>query len=279
MSGVRGSDVCPGLCQVEGLEVVGDEDVALEVLGGLGGIGDRAGGQARVLGVVEDQVLDTQLLGEHAGVEGCAVVFLVGVEHHSVLVQAEGFAHQPVAASRVGLALHAVGLVAEADEALPVGQLGLEAELLEVGRRDVKECHFHIIDSDVLTVLHLAQDDLGAERVEYLARDHQPCHREQCLAHLVVAVDGERPLVFALKNQWGDLAQHPDGAHDVVGVAMGDEHVADALEGDPRLDDLPQDAVAAAAVHEHAAPWRVQVETGVVAVHAHGIARPQHGDA
>ena len=224
-------------------------------------------------------MLHAKFLGEHAGVEGGAVVFLVGIEHETVLVEAEGLAHQPVAVAGIGFALHAVGLIAQADEALPVGQLGLEAVLLEVGRGDVKEGDLHVVDGDQFPIMHLAQDDRVADRIEDFARYHQRSHRQQRSTHLVVAVDGERPLVLALVDEWRNFAYHPDGAHDVVGVAVGDEHVSDALEGDFGSDELPQDAVAATAVNQQPSLRGVQIEAGVVAVHAHGVARAQHRDA
>ena len=127
--------------------------------GGLGGEGGSTGVEMGVLGVIEHQVLDIQLLGQHTGIEGRAVVLLVGVEHETVLVQAEGLAHQPVAVAGVGLAMHAVGLVAQAHQALSVGQNGLETILLEIGRTDIKESDLHVIDIDLLAILHLAQDD------------------------------------------------------------------------------------------------------------------------
>ena len=65
----------------------------------------------------------------------------------------------------------------------------------------------------------------------------------------------------------------------MVGVAVGDKHVADVLKGDFRLDELLQNAVATTAVNEHTALGRVEVEAGVVAVDAHGITRAKHGDA
>ena len=112
-----------------------------------------------VLGVIENQVLDIQLLSEHAGVEGCAVVLLIRVEHEAVLVQAEGLAHQPVAVAGIGLAVHTVWFIAQAYQALLVRQNGLEAILLEIGRADVKKGDLHVVNLDVLPVTHLAQDN------------------------------------------------------------------------------------------------------------------------
>ena len=206
------------------------------------------------------------------------MIFLVGVEGGLVLVEAEGLTHQPVAAAGVGLALDAIGLVAQAHESLPVGQLGLEAVLLGLAGRDVKEGDPHVVDLDRLAVADLAQDDRLADGLENLLGDHELAHGVEGVAHGIVAVDGERAAVLALENHGRDLAHHPDGSQDVVGVAMGDKHVADALKGDLGRHELGEDAVAAAAVHQHAAPWRAQVEARVVAVDTHGVACSQHGD-
>ena len=232
-----------------------------------------------VLSVVEHQVLHSQFLSQHTGVKGRAVAFLVGVEHKAVLVQAEGLAHQPVAAAGIGLALHAVRLVTQADKALAVRKFSLKSILLDFGRCDVKECHLHVINVDGLTVVHLLQDDRLPDRIKDLARNHQFAHGVQGVAHHVVAVDREGPLMLTLEDHRRNLAHQPDGAQDVVGVAVRNEHVADALKGDVRLDELLQDAVAAPAVHQHAPLGAVQIEAGVVAVDAHGVAGAQHGDA
>ena len=73
------------------------------------------------------------------------------------------------------------------------------------------------------------------------------------MPHLVVAVDGERSLVLPLKNQGGNLADHPDGTHDMVGVTMGNKHVANLLKRDSSLHELNQDTIAATTIDQHPA--------------------------
>ena len=231
-----------------------------------------------VLGVVEDEVLDTEFLGKHACIQGGAVVFLVGVENEAVLVEAEGFAHQPVTSAGVWFTLNAVGLVAQADESLTIRQLRTETVLLEVGRADIKECHLHIIDVHFFAVEYLTQEDGLPERIKDFGRNHEVSHRLEGMAHFIVAIDGENALVLALEDHGRNLADHPDGTHDVVGVAMGDKHVIDVLEGDVGCNELAQDTIAAPAVNEHPPFGSMQVETGVETVDAHGIARSEHGD-
>ncbi len=267
------------LLEVEGFQVVGDEDGTLVVLGGLGGVGGSAGVEVGVLGVVEDEVLYAKFLGQHACIEGRTVAFLVGVKDEAVLIEAEGLAHQPITVAGIGFALHGVRFVTEAHEALPVRQLGLEAILFDLGRCDVKEGDLHVIDVHRFAVAHLAQNDGLADGIEDFTRNHEFAHRVERVAHHVVAVDGEGSLVLALENHGRNLAHHPDGSQDVVGVGVGNKHVTDALKGYPRRNELAQDAVAATAVYKHSATGRMQVEAGVIAVDAHGITRAEHGDA
>ena len=241
-------------------------------MGGFGGVGGGAGIEVGVLGVVEDEVFHAEFLGQHTGVEGGTVALLVGVEDEAVLVETEGFAHQPVAVACIGFTLHTVGLIAQAHEALSVRQFGLKAVLFDLGRSDVKEGHLHVVNVNRFTVVHLAQNDGLADGIKDFARNHQFAHRVECIFHHIVAVDAERPLVLALKDHGRDLTHHPDSAQDVVGVTVGNEHVADALKGDFGFDELLQNAVASTTVNEHTALGRMQVEAGVIAVDAHGVA-------
>lgn len=79
-------------CEGNGFEVVGAVGVAVEVDFGLGGVGCFACGEAGVFGVVEHQVFHAEHFGLLAGIEGGAVVLVVGAELLTVFVEAESLA-------------------------------------------------------------------------------------------------------------------------------------------------------------------------------------------
>ena len=101
----------------------------MEVDFGFGGVGGFACGEAGVFGVVEHQVFHAEHFGLLAGIEGGAVVLVVGAELLTVFVEAESLAEQPVAASHIFLVAWIVGLVAKAHHTLSVGHEHFKSEL------------------------------------------------------------------------------------------------------------------------------------------------------
>lgn len=185
-------------CECYRLKVVGHMDCAGEVLCCFGAVGDAPCGEVPVFGVVEQQMFHSQLLCQAAGIQCRAVVFLVGVEKLSVAIQAECFAHEPVAAAHIALARGLEWLIAQAHKALSVGQDGAEAILLCLGRGDVEKREWHRGNVDVLAVVHLLQNDSVANGACNLVGHHEPAHGVDGLNNQVVAVDGERAVEFSL---------------------------------------------------------------------------------
>lgn len=262
--------------QLNGLDVIGHVDGACEVLCGLGSVAQPACSEVGVFGVVEHQMFHAQLLSQTSRIEGGRVMLLVGIKLLAILVEAECFAQQPVGSACPGLALLTVRLIAQAGQSLSVGQQSTEAELLGLGRPDVKGCDRHVVDLKLLAMLDLAQNDGLVECAVDFARHHQATHGAQGMCHLVVAIDVERAVEFALVHHGRDLAYHPYNSHDVVGVAMCDKEVMHLLDGNASPVKLTKDAVATTGIDHHPAAGCLQPEAGVIASCAHGIARAQH---
>ena len=98
------------------------------------------------------------------------------------------------------------------------------------------------------------------------------------MAHLVVAIDVECALVAPVMHHGRNFANHPNGPHDVVGVAVGDKQVLNVLKGNACTMQLLENAIPSTGINHERATSCVQVETGVVATSAHGIASAEHGD-
>ena len=186
--------------EVDGFEVVGDDDAAGEVAGGLGGVSLVPCGQMGVLGVVEQQVFHAQLLSRLPGIEGSGVIFLIGVELRAVAVEAERLAQQPVGLAGILLGHRVVGLVAQAGYALAVGQDGTEAELLGLDGANVEKSDLHVVDGESFAVGNLAQDNGVVERAANFPRHGEAADGAHGIGHFSVAVDGERCCVAALVN-------------------------------------------------------------------------------
>ena len=92
-----------------------------------------------------------------------------------------------------------------------------------------------------------------------------------------MTINRERTFVFPLIHEIRDLANHPDDAEHMVGMAVRDEHVVAAAIVKTRKLELAQDGVAAARVREQEAAVLVLDEkTGVVAMGDHRTARAEH---
>ena len=70
-----------------------------------------------------------------------------------------------------------------------------------------------------------------------------------------MTVDVELAPVDVLVHQGGDTAQHPDNAHDMIRMAVGDKHVMKMIEVRLRPLHLPQDAVTAPGIGEKIFPF------------------------
>lgn len=92
-----------------------------------------AGGEAAVLGMVENEVLNAEGLRGPAGVLHRGMVLFVGAEDVGFAGEAEGLVQQPCAALGVGLEGGVIGFVAAADEAAPVFKAGCKAKLFYLG--------------------------------------------------------------------------------------------------------------------------------------------------
>ena len=185
------------------------------------------------------------------------MVLFIGIELHTVLIEAECLAQQPIAAARPRLGDFAIRLVTQAGKTLTIGQQGTEPKLFGLGRSYVKASNLHVVDLELLAVLDLTQDDGVIEGTVNLAGHHQGTHGAQGIGTFVMAIDGERALELSLMNQGRNLANHPNDAHDVVGVAVSEKEMMYALKGDASTMQLTKDAIAAAGIHHHPPSWRL----------------------
>lgn len=164
----------PGLVDVYSFEVVRYKDVALEALRRLAGIFGSACGQRLVFGVVQQQVLHTQLGCHGSGVPGSAVKLLVGLEHFAVLIQAERLAHEPVGTARNRVVGPVARLVAHAHQRGSSRHYGMEAKLLFLVRKHVEALHADVSGLKFVAAQLLAQHDAAAEqRVIVLVQRHE----------------------------------------------------------------------------------------------------------
>ena len=258
--------------QEDGVEVVGDHNVAAKCLFGLGGEVLPTGGKVGVLAVIEQQILHIQLCGYPCRVEHGAVVLLVGPELLVLRIEAESLAQQPVATAHIALGSFVVGFIAQTGHPHAVGERSGKTELFLLGRTDVEEIDLHVVDLNMLAIGHLTHHDAVAYGTAYFLVEHQVAHGEQGMARLIVTIDGERRLILTLVDEGRNFANHPDDTHDVVGVGVGNKQVMNILKGNACPMELPEDAVAATCIDHEQRLWRVQAETGVVAAHTHGVA-------
>ena len=256
----------------DGVEVVGDHDVAAKGLFGLGGEVLPTGGKVGVLTVVEQEVLHLELCSDLCRIEHGAVVLLIGPELLALGIEAEGLAQQPVATTHKPFGALVVGFIAQTDYPHSVWKCSGKAKLFFLGGTNVEEIHLHVVDLEMLAIGHLAHHDAVAYGTTDFLVEHEVAHGEQGMTRLVVAINSERRLIFALVDEGRNLANHPHHTHDVVGVGVGDKQVMNVLKRNACPVQLPENAVAAARINHEQRLWRMQAETGVVAAHTHGVA-------
>lgn len=265
-------------CEGEGFEVVGAVGGAVEVDFGFGGVGCFAVGEIGVFCVVEHQVFHAEHIGLLAGIEGGAVVLVVGAELLTVFVEAESLAEQPVAAAHIFLVAWIVGLVAQAHHTLSVGHEHFKSELRSLFRTQVEASHLHVVDHDFLAVGDFLQNDAVAYGTLNFSGNEQLANGDEGMAHLAIAVNHQLTGVLALMDERRNFAYEPHHAKDMVGVDMGHKYVANFLVWDMSLVKLTENAVAAASVHKHSPRLRAEIEAGVVAACAHCIASAEKSD-
>lgn len=217
-------------------------------------------------------------MGQQGGITGGGVVFFVWFEDVTVSIFAESLAHQPVRSLYQFTVMLVVRLVAQADEALPVGEPCGEPELLFLGAEDVEALEMDVSHIEYVAVAEFVEEDGGAYlRGQFLGKEVGH-HALEDAQHLLVAIDVDYPVAFPFRLLLQKEADDPQHTYDMVGVGMGDKDVMDEGNGDVRIFQLPQDAVAAAGVDEEGCLIVVKEKARVVATCHKGVACAEDGD-
>ena len=223
--------------------------------------------------MIQYEVLHAKLTGELAGIEGRAVVLLVGFELVAVGIQAESLAHHPVGMRYVGAVELIVRLIAQTGKHGAVGQLGTESVLLLLGGMYVEAREHHVAHAEDIAILKLMKRHTLRHLGQLLLGKHHADDGLYDLHHLVVAIYIQHALIaLALRHH----AYDPYNAEYMVGVGMCHEQVMDAGYGYASLAQLTQHAVAAASINEQTGCRCLQHETSIVALSDQSVASAKH---
>ena len=103
------------------------------------------------------------------------------------------------------------------------------------------------------------------------------CHALKKTNHFLVGIDHGVLFVLAAADILTDHADHPDDAHDVIQMFMGDKNSPDLFPVDPGVLQLMQDAVSASAVHQEIVIFFAEYKTGIIALGHCRVSRSKYG--
>ena len=168
-------------------------------------------------------------------------------------MQAESLQKKPVCSFRIAPLALVVRLVPAAGKfssILPCLQLHAEAKLLRLGRMNVEERHPSSENRLLLTVLHLNQMQSLIQKGTFLLRKKLLRHLPEKRDHLIMTINDRLPLVVPALHILKNHPKHPDHPHQMIQMAVCQEHHADILPGNTGLLQLMKEAVSAASVHK-----------------------------
>ena len=227
-----------------GLQVVGNDDVACERFVRFARIPLGACFQRAVFGVVQNEVSCPKLLRVPPRIERGAVAFLVWSEPLAVGVGAERLVHQPVGVLRVFSAKRIERLVAEAAKTQSVCEGCREAELRLLRRMDVEALETHVADAECPAVFQSAKRDEVAKARNFLLRKDLPTNTVEKRQHFCMAPDIQ--AVSELERH----ADKPYHAEQMVGMRVRDKEVVYLLFPQPGAFQLRQDSISASGIDE-----------------------------
>ena len=190
--------------------------------------------------------------------------------------QAKCLVKEPLTARHVFFPLRAAEFVPQTGEALFRFVFQGKTKLNRFRVSDVEKGDGMAQHLGGFAVFHRNEVDAAADMAQLLRPEQQVGHFVDFVNHRPGRVDAHLPFIIIQFHSVTDSPHHPDDAHKMVHMLVGDEDVVNIPPVQEGLFQLPENLISAAAVHQEEAAVFLQGEAGIVILCGQRKAGPQY---